>query len=310
MQKEILEYINYCKLKNYKQITLKDLKRRLNKFYEFVTVNYFDVKEITDITRDIVKSFEKHLSVINDSTGKIMSVDRRTRYLSALKNFFVFLEREDKIYINPTVTIAIPRGRKEIVKDVLTIEEMQKLIKSCNHYTLKSIRDRAILELLYSTALRADELCSIHLQDIDFEEQTLFVRKPKLGIERIVPFGESAKFAVKRYLEKVRPVIPNSADNDFLFVTLEGKRPINSIINRIVKEWAKSAEIQKRVTSHTFRHSCATHMLKKGADIRHVQKHLGHKVISTTERYLRLEIEDLKEVHRRTHPRETEDWGL
>jgi integrase/recombinase XerD len=310
MQRAIKEYIEYGKKRSLRKTTLAENKKRLIRFYEFIVINYPDVKEITDISKEMVKSYEKYLLIKTDARGKPFSTDRRSRLVATVRSFFNFLEREELIYKNPAATVVTPRKRETIIKDVLTVEEMQKLIKACKGDTIKSIRDRAILEVLYSTALRADELCGIELNDIDFEEKTLFVRKPKMGIERIVPLGQSAVIWSKIYLKKVRPIISGHSNNEYFFVTLKGKRFGNYSINFIVKEYAEVAKLDKNVTTHTFRHSCALHMLKSGADIRFVQKHLGHKSIASTEKYLKIEISDLKEVHARTHPREVEDWGI
>jgi integrase/recombinase XerD len=135
----------------------------------------------------------------------------------------------------------------------------------------------------------------------------LFIRKGKLGNERIIPFGESARYWIKRYLEKVRPLVFKS-NTEILFLTDRGKKLHVNTLCRIAKQWAKLSGIEKNITTHTFRHTCATHMLKGRADIRYVQKQLGHRSIQTTEKYLKIEITDLKEVHERCHPREKEDW--
>jgi len=306
MEQMQYEFLDHLKREGLKTATIGDYGRVLRDFFSFVTENYPDVKEITDITRQVVLSYEKSLTVKIDCRGKILSHDRRRKYLSCVVAFFRYLEREGNIYRNPAAMIALPRVKSTIIKDVLTVDEMDILLKTCSGHSVKSLRDRAILELLYSAGIRADELCGIEIADVDFEEKLLFVRKGKLGNERYVPFGESAKYWVKRYMEKVRPL--TGADSEVLFVSQSGGRLNPDILCRMIKHWSKRAGIEKNVTTHTFRHSCATHMLKGRADIRYVQKQLGHRYISTTEKYLKIEITDLKEVHERTHPREREDW--
>jgi len=307
MEQELYEYLEYKRRRGLKDATLGDYRRTLQRFFDFLDENYPDVSEITDITRDVVLSYERYLAVMKDAWGRELSVGRRNKYLLHLKSFFQYLQKEEKIYRNPAVNIVLPKERMRIVRDVLTVEEMDKLLKICSGHSMRSLRDRAILELLYSTGIRADELCNICVEDIDFSERILFVRKGKLGNQRHVPFGESAKYWLGRYLERARPLI-EEIESELVFVSFRGRKLNPDILCRIVKKWAKEAGIVKNVTTHTFRHSCATHMLKGRADIRYVQRQLGHRHISTTEKYLKIEIADLKEIHERCHPREQDDW--
>lgn len=307
MNRLLYEFLDHAKRRRLKAHTTDDYRRTIGEFFRFVNENYPDIKDITGITRDIVLSYEKYLITKKDAKGRIISRGRRRRYLSNLKTFFAYLQREERIYADPTVNIAIPNEKRRILKDVLTIEEMDKLIKICPGDTTKGLRDRAILELLYSAGIRADELCNIELEDIDLDEMLLFVRKGKLGSQRLIPFGQSSKYWIEKYLERARPLISGPGDS-LLFVSMRGRKLDPQALLDIVKGYARSAGIEKNVTSHTFRHSCAGHMLKGGADIRYVQRQLGHRRISTTEKYLKIEITDLKEIHDRCHPREQEDW--
>lgn len=307
MNELIYEFIEYLKRKKYAKMTVHDYGKTIGEFFVFLKKTYPDVKVITDVDREIVVSYEKFLVTKKDIRGKVITRNRRRRYLSYLKKFFLYLEREEKIFKNPTTNIALPRERNPIVKDILSIEEMEKVLRVCAGDSTKSLRDRSILELMYSTGIRAEELCGIEVNDVDFNENTLFVRKGKWGNERLVPFGKSAGYWVERYMSQARPLIAGRP-TEHLFFSLTGKKLQPQALLDIVKQCASIAGIAKNVTCHTFRHSCATHMLKGKADIRYVQKQLGHKRISTTERYLKVEISDLKEVHERTHPREQDDW--
>lgn len=306
--KELLdEFIDHSKRKNLKPHTIYDYKRTIGELFTFIESNYPDIKSITEITRDIIIQYEKYLVTKIDGRGKVLALQRRKRYLTNLRLFFNYYEREEIIHKNPTLNIALPREKRTIIKDVLSIDEMNTLLKCCGDNSLKSIRDRAIMELLYSTAIRGDELCNILMNDIDLKENMLFVRKGKWDSERMVPFGKGANFWVKKYIDKVRPLIHHS-NSSLLFVSLNGRKLQPQVLLDIVKVWANVAKIKKNVTTHTFRHSCATHMLQRKADIRYIQKQLGHKRISTTEGYLKIEISDLKEVHKRCHPREQSNW--
>jgi integrase/recombinase XerD len=307
MNEHVHEFLEYGKRKKYKAHTIYDYRATIGEFFRFLHEIYPDVTEITNITRDMVLNYEKHLMVKKDSRGKTMTRNRRKRYLLNLRTFFNYLQKEEKIYKNPAANLAIPRDKRTIIKDVLSVDEMERLLKSCEGDSAQKLRDRAILELLYSSGIRADELCAIEIDDIDLHEHTLFVRKGKWGSERLIPFGHPAGQWITRYREKSRPLI-NDLVSELLFVSMRGRRLQPQALCDLVKKYAYLAGIEKNVTTHTFRHSCAVHMLKGNADIRYVQKQLGHKRISTTERYLKIEITDLKEAHERYHPREQEDW--
>jgi integrase/recombinase XerD len=306
MEKLLYEYLEYGRRRKLTKVTIDEYRRTVGEFVKFLRDNYPDIKDIADITRDVIISYEKHLMVKKDARGKTMTRGRRKRYLSYLKAFYAYLEREERIYVNPTLAMAIPREKRSIIKDVLTIDEIEELLKVCPIDTVKGMRDRAIIELLYSSGVRADELCNILIEDIDLHELTLFIRKGKGASERFIPFGQSAAVWIRTYIEKSRTHLRSSSE--YLFLSMRGKKLNPQAVCLMVKQYANLAGIEKHVTTHTLRHTCATHMLKGKADIRYVQKQLGHRRISTTERYLRVEISDLKEVHGRCHPREQDDW--
>ncbi|TAL36281.1 MAG: hypothetical protein EPN93_08625 [Spirochaetes bacterium] len=304
---ELSDFLVYVRRLGLAAKTYKNYEQTLTDFLRFTWEEYPDLKDITEITRETIRSYENHLLSAPGYRKKPLTKERRARYCMNIRVFFRFLEREERVYRNPASNIAIPRRRNPLIKDVLTVEEMDTLLKAAAGETFQGLRDRAILELLYSTGIRSEELCGIQMGDIDLTEKLLVVRKGKFGKERVVPFGESAKYWVSRYVERVRGLL-GAGNNDRLFVSLRGKNLTVSMLWRIVKRAMRTAGIEKNVTAHTFRHSCATHMLKGRADIRYVQKQLGHESISSTERYLKIEIADLKEVHERCHPREREDW--
>ena len=306
MERLLYEYLEHGRRRKLQKVTINEYWRTISEFFKFVRDSYSEINEITGITRDVILSYEKYLLIKKDIRGKTMTRGRRKRYLSYLKAFYAYLEREEKIYTNPTINIAIPRDKRSIIKDVLTIEEIDKLLQCCPGNSLKGIRDRAILELLYSSGVRADELCNILIEDIDLNEMTLFIRKGKAGSERLIPFGQSAAHWITVYLEKSRTQL--NLENNLLFLSMRGRKLNPQALCLMVKQYVNIAGIEKHVTTHTLRHTCATHMLKGRADIRYVQKQLGHRRISTTERYLRIEITDLKEIHGRCHPREQDDW--
>lgn len=306
MERLLHEFLEHEKRMKLASSTINDHKRTLLVFFNFIKTEYPEVEDLTDVTKEVVRAYEIYLAAKKDGRKKTMSRDRRRRHLSDLKAFFLYLQKSEKIYRDPSNGVTLPKLKQTVVKDVLTIEEMDKLLINCSGHSIQSLRDRAILELLYSTGIRAAELCSLETEDIDLDEKVLFIRKGKGARERYTPFGESARYWLLRYIEKVRPLL-GCENGSLLFCSMRGTPLTPESLLSMVKKRAKASGIEKNIKTHTFRHSCATHMLKGRADIRYVQQQLGHRSIGTTERYLKIEISDLKEVHSRCHPRERDE---
>lgn len=220
------------------------------------------------------------------------------RALIAIKVFFRFLKREGVIPTNITVHLETPK-LWQLIPDVLSIEEVDKLLLQPDQQTLKGARDRAILEVLYASGLRVSELCQLKIYDVDDQ----YVRvQGKGGKERLVPIGSKAIAAIDHYLS-YRHHSPEERD----FFLFEGRkaRPISRIsIWAMIKIYIKQAGITKNVSPHTLRHSFATHLLDNGADLRIIQEMLGHSNISSTDRYTHVSQSHLREAFQAFHPRQ------
>ena len=186
---------------------------------------------------------------------------------------------------------------------MLGIHEVRRIIEAAAGDEPHVLRDRAILETLYATGIRASELANLKLTDVDTEEKVLKVVLGKGRKDRNVPLTTAAAEAIDAYLNDGRPSVPHSTHSPLLFLAQRGGRMHVPSLNEAVQAWAKAAGIRKRVTCHVFRHTMATHLLKGGADIRHIQVLLGHASLVSTERYTHVEISDLKKVVKRAHPR-------
>ncbi len=307
MDKERNDFLEHIRKKGFKEKTLKFYRYTLDEFLTFIGESRPEIKEAADITSDDALLYEKYLVAKTDSRGKVLSRNMRGRYLTTLKTFFQYLEKRGKIYGNPAANISMPKLKKPVVKDILTVEEMDDLLEKISGDTLKGLRDRAILELLYSTGVKSDELCGLHIEDVDFAGAMLNVRRGNCVSKRTVPFGESALHWLRRYVKKARPLLCGG-DKGVLFFSVYGRKLKPDNLRTIILDCMKKAKLDRRLTSLTFRHSCAAHMLRGGADIRYVQKQLGHTNICSTQKYLKIEISDLKDIHERCHPREQEDW--
>lgn len=224
-----------------------------------------------------------------------------SRNLTAIRVFYRFLAANRFVRADITDVLESPRTWKHL-PDVLTIEEVDRLLRSPRPATHYGRRDRALLELMYATGLRVSEAAGLNISDINMEVG--YVRCMGKGSkERIVPLGREAKRALEAYLALTRPCLSRSASQEKLFLTRRGERFTRQGIWKIIKGYTKRINIRKDVTPHTLRHSFATHLLSRGADLRVVQEMLGHADISTTQVYTHVDSDRLKSVHKKFHPR-------
>jgi integrase/recombinase XerD len=204
--------------------------------------------------------------------------------------------------MSPAEMLELPRIERRLPKTILTIEEAEKVLSQPDVTTPLGIRDRAVLELLYSTGMRRQELANLALYDADIEGRTILVRQGKGKKDRMIPIGERAAAWLAKYLEEVRPSLALEPDDGTLFLTRLREPFSGERLSDMVREYVDEAAIGKRGACHMFRHTMATLMLEGGADIRFIQAMLGHADISTTQIYTRVAIRKLKEVHEMTHP--------
>ena len=256
-------------------------------------LSFLENKEVSydKITHNEISDFLWYLK--DDLNFKATSI---YRMVESIRQFYKFLIAEDYIKNDPTIYLSSPKT-PVILPDMLTVDEVTKLLNSVSGIDDLSIRNRAMLELLYATGLRVSELINVKLSDINIDECYVKVFG-KGSKERLVVFGSKAQSYIKRYLR-----IRAKAKSDFLFLT-RLKKPISRIeFWRQLKQIALKAGITKKISPHTLRHSFATHLLTGGADIRVVQEMLGHSSISTTQIYTHISQERLKEQHSKYHPR-------
>ena len=223
------------------------------------------------------------------------------RKLSSLRGYFSFLISESRIENNPTDLIEFPSTWKKL-PGTLTIEEVFMIIEAADGESNTSVRDRAILELLYSTGIRVSELTGLKLADLHLEQYVIRVLG-KGKKERIAPVGETAIHALGRYLESSRPALERGYGDGHVFLNARGKPLSRMGVWKILKKYIRKCNLGSKASPHTLRHSCASHLLMGGADLRVVQEILGHSDISTTQIYLHTSREALKEIHKKYHPR-------
>jgi integrase/recombinase XerD len=225
------------------------------------------------------------------------------RKSACLRSFYRHLRRDGLLDTDPTATLSTPRRARKLPQ-VLTRGEVEKLLAQPRGTEPASLRDRALLEVMYACGLRASEAIGLELMDVDIEEGVLRARG-KGSKERVVPIGQAALKALRIYVERGRPKLVKGAPETHLFVNFRGGHLTRQGLYKIVRRHAQTAGLADRMSPHTLRHTFATHLLAGGCDLRSVQEMLGHADVSTTQLYTHLSSERLKDVYFRAHPRAT-----
>jgi len=249
--------------------------------------------DLSLITLKLVRSFLAHLSTLGLQPSSL------ARKQAALRSFFRYLNREGALEGNPAKTLPSPGAPKKL-PPLLTVDEAFRLLDGPGFSKKSRHRDRAILELLYSSGLRVGELVSLDVGDVDFPGRVVRVRG-KGRRERLVPVGSKAAQALSRYLTEERR--SSGVEGQPLFLNLRGTRLSARSVNRLLAALSRHQGWKRRLTPHALRHSFATHLLSGGADLRAIQEMLGHRSLSTTQRYTRVNIDQLTEAYDRAHPR-------
>ncbi len=269
-----------------------------------------DIKEFSEVLKemDLISSDNDQIDFTQlDETpirvyiSKLYNKNKKvsiSRKLASIRTFFEFLIRSGHMKSNAAKLVPTPKGEKKL-PTFLTVDEVVKLVETPGSDNAYESRDRAILELLYSCGLRVSELVGINLQDLDLDSMSVKVLG-KGNKERIVPLGSKAENALKTYLNQRLDLKPK---DDQLFVNSKGGRLSTRSVDRIIKKYAVLSGIPKNISPHVLRHTFATHLLGGGADLRAIQEMLGHKSLSTTQRYTHTSIEKLMEIYDKTHPR-------
>jgi integrase/recombinase XerD len=297
---EVSLYLKSLAARGYAPRTVETYRPHLAGFVDWAQQH--GLERVTDVDLGVLRAWQQDLAGQTSRYGRPLSVQTQAQKLGTAKSLFAFLVRRGVLLADPARDLELPRLKPRALPYGLpTPAEMARLLEVPDTTTPWGLRDRAVLELLYSTGLRHAELRRLRIWDVDLGDGTVTVVRGKGQKDRVVPLGRVACRWVGRYLTAVRPLWAGASDT--LFLTSGGKPLHVSNLNELVKACARTAGVVRRVTVHTFRHACATHMLRAGADIRHLQKLLGHRSPSSTAIYTHVEIRDLKRVHRRCHPR-------
>jgi integrase/recombinase XerD len=243
---------------------------------------------------------EDLIRFIHHQSRASLSSRSLARLISSVKSFYRFLVLDGMISKNPASNLSTPKLWLDLPK-FLTEEEVEKLIAQPEIKSSQSLRDKAMLEFLYATGLRVSELTRLKLKDLNLEQGFVLCRG-KGGKERIVPIGHAAQLVLRRYLQEVRPGLDKKED-DSLFLTNRGGAFTRQGFWKMLKKYGKQAGLEKKISPHVLRHSFATHLLERGADLRSVQLMLGHSQITTTQIYTHVSRKRLQKVYDKYHPR-------
>ena len=290
----IENFKNYLKLE-------RGLSMNSIESYEFDLIqfkNFIIENSINESPKKCSSSTVKRYLYKNFSNKKSRS---QARSISALKSFFNYLLFEGEIHSSPINDIESPKIENKL-PEVLTEDEIKRLISSVNLDSEFGQRNKTIIEVLYGTGIRVSELIELKLSNIFFKENILKVTG-KGNKERFVPLGKIAIIEIKKYLNNRDKLKINSKFSDILFLNRYGRQLTRSMIFKVINDSSKNAEIDKKISPHTLRHSYATHLLKNGADLRTIQLILGHESITTTEIYTHLDTFHLEDVLKKYHPR-------
>lgn len=261
------------------------------------------VTNIAELDHDALATYREELAWHVTPKGTPLTARSQAECLGHLRAFCRFLVREDWLITDPSARIPSPSRLRPLPRAILEPKEVQAIMAQPDMRTATGQRDRMILEVLYSTALRREEVSNLKLQDVETATGYVQVRQGKGGKDRVVPLGQSVCQLIETYIAGVRGDWVNADATDYLFLNRWGNRMQPNSVWAVVHKCVRWAGIKKPVSTHTFRHSCATHMLRNGAPIRHLQEMLGHVSLETTQIYTRVTINELKAAHSQYHPR-------
>jgi integrase/recombinase XerD len=294
-------FLVHLGVKGQSQHTVASSKAALTRFIRWCEERSLSTPK--EIDRATVERFQQSLFFHRKTNGEPMSTRSQQFLLIPLRQWFHWMVKQGHLPFSPAADIDLPKVPKRLPKAILSVEEAEAVLAVPNVYTAEGLRDRAILEVLYSTGIRRMELTRLSIQDVDLHRGTVFVREGKGKKDRVVPIGDRALRWITAYRERARPtLLGGTADDGTLFLNNKGNAIKPFHLTMLVGRHVEKSGVEKGGACHLWRHTCATLMLEGGADIRYIQQQLGHEDLSTTAQYTKVSIQRLKKVHTDTHP--------
>ena len=297
----IPEYLKHMQARGFSAHSVLNAKGVLRNFAAFLHQDR--ITGIEQLTLNVLEEYQQEIAFSFTAKGRSLAIRTQEKRLSTIKGFTRFLKEHDYLVQDPGSLLKLPKKTKTLPRSILGEPDVRKLIAAPDSRTNQGYRNRVILELLYDTGIRRAEIAGIRLPDIDLDGGFLLVRG-KGNKERVVPVNSRVCGLVRSYILNVRPYFLKGNDIGHLFLNRWGDKMQGQGIWEVVRRCVLLSRLQTKVTTHTLRHTCATHMLKNGAPVRHIQEMLGHESLETTQIYTHVTITDLKEVHTKYHPSE------
>ena len=296
----LAQFSDWQLVHNYSPKTVETRERALRGFFKWAEMR--SLTHPKDVTRPILQRYQRHLYFYRKKDGNPLSFRTQASRLTPIRAFFKWLARENHILYNPAGELDMPRPEQRLPKAILSAQEVERVLLQADIATPAGLRDRAIMELLYATAMRRAEAAGLKLWDIDYGRRAITIREGKGGKDRIVPLSERLEAWLVKYRDEARPRFSVSTNESTLFINRFGQPIEDKRLTKNIGKYVRAAGIKKQGACHLFRHTAATLMLENGADIRFIQASLGHASLETTQIYTQVSITKLAEIHNATHP--------
>jgi len=300
----LLRYNEAMLVRNYAKTTLHRRESDIRRFVGWCDDRSIDTPQ--DVTKPILENYRKYLYYYRQDNGNPLSPTTQNHYIISVKQFFKWLTQENYLLYNPASELYIPK-QTPTLPVVLSETEIEAMMQQPDLTTPYGVRDRAILELFYSTGIRRSELCHLQEPHLSLARLSLYIKQGKGGKDRLIPIGARAAYWINKYLAEVRPQLLVDLDDQTLFLNDYGDPFRDNKLGDRVKRFMKNAGIDAPGSCHLLRHAMATHMLENGAELRFIQAMLGHSDLASTQMYTHVSIRKLQEIHAATHPAKLED---
>lgn len=300
LERHLGEFYEWMAVHGYSPQTIDSRRRALDRLHVWLVER--GVTRTAEVTKPMLDRYQRWLFHYRKANGAPLTFLTQKGRLSPVRAFFAWATKTNRILYNPASELELPRVEHRLPKHVLNVGEVETVMSMPDLGDPLGVRDRAILEVFYSTGMRRSELAGLRLFDIDVDRRAVHIRLGKGKKDRIVPIGERALVWVDRYLVDVRPVFVVEPDDGWLFLSHDGQPLAPAYLTTFVGRYVAAAELGKTGSCHLFRHTMATLMLEAGADIRFIQAILGHSELSTTQIYTRVSITQLRTIHDACHP--------
>jgi len=300
MRGNIAAYLEWMEVHSYSEDSVETRAQVLHYFATWCEER--GLLRSAEVTRPILQRYQRWMFYYRKKNGQPLGISTQYERLMVVTIFFRWLTRNNYLLYNPASELELPRTERRLPKAILSVEEAEKVLAQPDLEDRLGVRDRAIMETLYSTGMRRKEVAALTIFSLDQDRGTVMIRLGKGKKDRLIPIGERAMLWVEKYLREVRPELAMEPDEGFLFLGGEGTPLTPGYLSDTVRSYVDAARIGKKGSCHLFRHTMATLMLEGGADTRFIQAMLGHVSLSTTQLYTQVAIRKLKEIHTATHP--------